>query len=284
MTDNKVAIYCDLKYHITSLIRNLTKAVNRKFEVDSQSIQHTLDVLDVIKYIKSSGLLSKITKISSSELSKLLLDKGFSIDPINGALAKSIKYLTTSHDDEYEGYKKQLSDIKNTDTTEYILDRYEKLRSMLQPVYDHNPHSILESELLSSPHVALLKRDNKLRISERGVPYNSSIQLFYQDGYVETRQIGSDVLKTIQIETSSHGRPVGFSSDKYKYGIIQTNKDRYLAVDNSRNYEKYVVKLDEDEEVSNGWSENHETVKINNSDIETSSMVKSRVAIPWKIK
>lgn len=283
VVDGDTAVYCDLLYQASRTLKYLNQVLDNKNKVDLEDLNDSLEVYKVIDYLISSKLVDKISKLSYDDLlNTIKSETKYSDKAIKSALDKPIKFLTNSHTKDEKETLAKIKAIHEENRTDTLNKLYSKYKELLKPLYDEGHHSVLKSQLLENPKVKFLKGKRVIEVGRTGKSFKNNIYVIYDKGYVRTTSVSSEVKTSIKADTDEYGTPVAISTDDAKYTAIITNKGRMLGIDNSKWYDKQVLRLDEDEyvvsEIETNKDANYKGSKI--SDI--SKYVKSRVAIPLK--
>lgn len=283
VVDGKVAVYCDLLYQANATLKYLNQVLDNKHEKDIEQLELKIEVYKVINYLLESKLIDKISKYEYSDLVlEIKRNTDFDESTIKKALDKSIGYLTKSHSKEYNEALQELENVKNIDRSKYLNDLYDKYKELMKPLYDSTTHSIMSSELLENPRIKFMKRSKVIEIGNSGYKFNDHINKVYSDGHVVTTSISSQV--KINIDTKLEDKTVvDIVPDSVKYGILVTNKGRALGIDTTRQYDKDIMKLDNDEYVSSVICADEKFTYKGTEYKNLDSFVKSRISIPREI-
>ena len=96
-------VYCGLRHIVDTSIKYLKECTVRKFTNMRDKTRKLIDVLKAIEDLKKSGYLSEITKVSSEELSRYIVEElNYPIEIAREVLKKPISYLTRSHLNEID--------------------------------------------------------------------------------------------------------------------------------------------------------------------------------------
>lgn len=249
VVDNDTAVYCNLKYQATKTLEYLNKVLDTKFKEELIKLQFTEKVLLAVEYIKSSGLINRLSSLSTDELKSEIAKGGFDPEVIKVAIAKPITYLTKSHMNELQSIRDEISANKSVDRQSYLIDLYTKFRDMMKPLYDSYPHTIRKSQLLTTPRVQA-QGDSNILISNNGLDFKDSLVAVTKSGYAVPMSVYSTVKRTITLQNITDLCDI--ATDKTTDVIVLlTNKKGILAVEYSRlTYEKQLITLDDNEYVS----------------------------------
>ena len=227
--ENGRGVLCTFDYQIESMLAYLRKVLRRKIDSELKKFKHDEEVLLVIKYIKTSGLLEKIPSMSTKELRGVLSKQGFSTDSITTAIGKSITYLTKSHDSELRDIEDKIKKHTDLDLTDYMISLYREFKKVIRPVYNQYPHSIRRSKLLTKPHVRKVD-DTHIEISNKNGYECSDGRIFltYPDGSIEPYNVSIDSSAVIELDSPIAGIALGgyVASVTSDDGILVTQAER----------------------------------------------------------
>lgn len=248
LTHKGKAVYSSLRYQVDESLAYLNKVIDRKFQKDTDDLTRQRNILLVIEYIKSSGILARITQMTTQEVvDELLQTKKFELEPIKSAISKPLTYMTKSHVSELKDIEDKLLEIKNTDRTEYLVSLYKNYKKLLRPLYNESGHTLRRSQLLTKPLVSVDAKKNQLIVSNKGKAFDDgSLIIVTKDGTLVPRTLNattSAIIDLVDIEGA-----VDVETRRQQYVVMLTNKEGILAVgyDDIR-YAKKVINLDEGE-------------------------------------
>lgn len=192
---NDHVYYCGIDFIIDHQIDYLKQCVVRKFTSYIDKTKYQLEVLNVIKVLKSSKLIYEISKLSKEELIEELQEYEFDYNVCNEALKKPISYLTKSHDEEIKSLEESLVVYQNylENPQNYLLELYDKLEVMIKDeIYNHKKHTILLSDYANVNQKLKVNIDtesNSLVFKVTKSPsyhrFNNTIYLVSSEGYIK---------------------------------------------------------------------------------------------------
>ena len=257
VADGEVGVYAPLKYQVDKSLEYLNESLDRMFEDKLTKLNFNAQVLRAIRDIRNSSLLNEIPKLTINQVKSQVKSMGYKDDVVNAAVAKSITYLTKSHDNELKEIENEIRKLSSIDRTEYLVDLYSQLREIIKPIYDKAKHTVRKSQLLKYPKFSFVNGDT-LRISDKGKYFKSTVYGVHADGSIQAYHVGSSVKKDIRIDDKEAFDLIDFIPDTGDIIVFVTNKRRVLATDLSRATSRIMIRLDDDEVV--------ERVSITDSD------------------
>ena len=265
--DDKSAIYCSLQYVMDKSLATLNRAIDKWIDIESQKLKKRLSLYESLKKAKKLRLFDNIAKDSTEDLINKLVASEIDIEIAKEIVKKPISYLTRDHDYEMNELFEKLKEFDNHDRTEYLLTLYNKFESMILEDHESKKHALMKSDLLKKPKIRLLDSESVEVYQDRrqGYDLGEKVYLVGKSGWLYIRAINSPVKSIIHLGINEP--IVGVSTDRYKYLEVQTQKNkRGLSYETSSlDKERYLVKLDDNEEVvlAQGWNHPPKSVTDN---------------------
>lgn len=242
VVEGQKGVFCSFDYQMEATLNYLRKVLERKISIEIDKFKKEEQVLLVIDYIKTSGILDKISKMSSQELKDELTGAGFDSDSVSSAISKSISYLTKSHDKELEDLRERIQSHQNIDITDYMINLYKEFKKVLKPLYNQYPHSVRRSSLLENPKIRYNEENNSLVISDGdGVDYSGTAYIAYPDGSVDRYYSSSDS----RIEIQMTDKIIGVATSKY-IALMTSNEGLLVFSTDKIWYKRSIVHLHDD--------------------------------------
>jgi|GEM_PF-5483032 len=261
------SVYCTLNYSIQEQMKVLNEAIDRKISSEISYNEKKRLVLEGLLFFKSKGIFKNITSKTSEEIISEMLSYGiYSEEVCKEIIGKPISHLTKSYDKEIDSLDSIINDLKNHNRTEYLVDLYTKLRSMIVEYLNGRKSSILESQMLNNPRAKLIWEDEsqKIQISDkgRGIKFDNFLFLVSESGAVYKRSISAMSRESVNIDIEEN--IVGIVSDRDSF-ICMDVSDGYGVVFSSSNYkyDKKWANLNEDQKITKVISYNEDNVPDN---------------------
>lgn len=260
MTMNDVSIYSSLDYCIKNQIEKLNLAIDKKIETEMNRAMQRSELLRALAFYKKNHTFDKIGQKSSEDLivdMMNLSDKLKKVEKIDFTeslgleiLKKPISYLTRDHDKELEDLNREIDDLKSHDRKSYLLDLYKQLRDMVKDIYEERYHSLLRSQILTSPRVSFSNDHKSLIVSggRKGIKFHNYVWIIDKSSHVYKRSISLASSSEVPLDIED---PVAIISDYDRWIEIICNDDTGLGFDTeSYKYDKQIINLDKNQYVS----------------------------------
>lgn len=286
--ENGSVYLCPFDFIIQKSQEYLKKCAIRKFEKELSNLEFRIEILKALKMLRESEEIQEISKKSSQFFKDLIQSWGFNKSVADNVMGKSISYLTTSHDSEFEEIFNQrdyLLRMKN-DPTEYLIGLYDKLIELVTPLYTSRRHSSWIADVANSGQIGYwwYKDEKKVKtglISEEYIPFNGMLYEVYPDGKVSSKFVN----KELGLEIDSDAMTV-VASSKPRYLIYSWHN--YISVIPISKISKnsYVTKVWDGYEMDSAFIAESDNVKIKCGsevkDFYLPDWVKKRASLPQK--
>lgn len=286
--ENGSVYLCPFNFIIKKSQAYLKKCAIRKFEKELSNIEFRIEILKALKMLRESEEIQDISKKSSQFFKELIQSWGFSKVVADNVMGKSISYLTTSHDAEFDEIFKQrdyLLRMKN-DPTEYLIGLYDRLIELVTPLYTSRRHSDWIANIANSDQIGYWWYPNEQRIetgliSDDFLPFNGMLYEVYPDGMVNSKFVNKEL--DLDIESDAM---VVVACQKPKYLIYTWHN--YISVIPVSKISKnsYVIKVWDGYEMDSAFLAESDNVKIKcGSEVKELYLpdwVKKRISLPQK--
>ena len=224
---------CPFDYLITESQNYLKTCAVRKFTREREIIENKLQVFRAIKLLRESDELKDISTKSSDYFKELIQSWGFDSAISNSVMSKSISYLTTSHDDEFEELLDSLDSVirLQDNPSEYLLKLYDRLIELVTPLYTSRKHSVYRDDVTDTSKIGFKFKDGNLTFGltrKRFKPSNGMIYELNENGKIRPRYINKEV--GVSVETDAKFA-VSSLSPKYVIGVV---RDEIAVIPTSR--------------------------------------------------
>lgn len=257
------SVYCPFNYVIEKQMKALNKAIDLKVDTELKNYMKKSELLRALEFFKNEGLFKDLVRKTSEDvvnemmtykkLLSCLADNKIDLteELCYNILKKPISYLTKSHNSEIDDIEKNITDLKNHDRKSYLIELYEKLKTMVQDEYNKKKHSILVSQLITDPKVRLQSSGDSQTIEVvkrgKGCRFDKFVYLIGENGFIYRRSISAVTKTNIPIDVDT--KIVDIISDKCRYVEFITQNNERLCFDlNNYRYDKQIVNLADDGE------------------------------------
>lgn len=293
--DQGVVHNSDLRFVIQKSLDYYKKCVIKYYKENLRKAKIKKSTLLAINELKVSGYLSNILDTSVDEIKNYLLSKKYSEEVISSALSKSISYISKdSYSSELVKVDKDIDKFESTITNidEFLINRYEKLITMYQSLYNSRRHTMIASEYYKKSSKARLE-DGKINISSKirkGLSFNSTLLVLSEINKINILSGLSNKVEQV-VELDDIKNPIDLGSDNFKFTCI-VYRGNYLYVSETS-------KLLETKEVFRTWEDdktetvelyqtNNEKVKVTSStgktvDVNLLDYIKKRFSYPAQV-
>lgn len=256
---DKAAIYCGLEYVMKKSLGTLNKAIDKWISSEIDKLKKKLEVYDSLSLCKSNYVFDDLSKKTTDEVIKIIVDLGVREDIAKEIMRKPISYLTKDHDSEADEVRSKLDELNSHNRVDYLISLYDQFEKMISEDYFSKNHAILKSETLERPKIRLKGHQVEVYQGRRpGYFLGSKVYLVGESGWLYIRNYYSKVSTLIDIVDIDE-KVVGLCTDQYKYLEVQTVKNkRGVSFEvSSLTKEKYLLKLDDDEVpvLAQGWND-----------------------------
>lgn len=287
--ENGSVYLCPFDFIIEKSQEYLKKCAIRKFEKELSNIEFRIEVLSALKMLRESKEIQEISKKSSQFFKDLLQTWGFSKSVADNVMGKSISYLTTSHDSEFDEIFKQRDYLlrMKDDPTEYLIGLYDKLIELVTPLYTLRRHSNWIADVANSEQIGYWWYNNEKKvktglISDGYLPFNGMLYEVYDNGRICSKFVN----KELGLEIDSDAMKV-VASNKPKYLIYSWHNYISVIPVSKISRDSVVIKVWDNYQMDSVFIAESDKVKIKcGSEVKEfylPDLVKKRISLPQKV-